>query len=152
MVKVVHCFNQISTVFVFFHKQITIENDVCSEWHRHTWKKEIRVLLSGVEPKIFWLLVWVRHYWATGDSWELRPLFKNLATRSALHQGLCCLRQFLCKFYSTVQMWELTVPRNSNFDPRNLKASSIQARVECIEYRVECIEFRGRETNNFSRD
>ena len=27
------------------------------KWHRHTRKKEIRVLLSGVEPKTFRLLV-----------------------------------------------------------------------------------------------
>ena len=34
------------------------ENDILfSEWHRHTQKKEIRVLLSGVEPKTFRLLV-----------------------------------------------------------------------------------------------
>ena len=30
------------------------DNDVLfSEWHRHTWKKEMWVLLSGVEPKTF---------------------------------------------------------------------------------------------------
>ena len=52
-----------------------LENDLLfSEWHRHTQKKEIRVLLSGVEPKTFRLLVRVLYHWATGDSWKLRPL------------------------------------------------------------------------------
>ena len=37
-------------------------------------KKEIRLLLSGVEPKTFRLLVRMLYHWATGDSWELRPL------------------------------------------------------------------------------
>ena len=41
------------------------------EWHRHTRKKEIQVLLSGVEPKTFRLLVRMLYHWATGDSWEL---------------------------------------------------------------------------------
>ena len=36
-------------------------------------KKEIRVLLSGVEPKTSRLLVRMLYHWATGDSWELRP-------------------------------------------------------------------------------
>ena len=44
------------------------------KWHRHTRKKEIRVLLSGVEPKTFRLLVRMVYHWASGDSWELRPL------------------------------------------------------------------------------
>ena len=39
-----------------------------------TRKKEIRVLLSGVEPKTFRLLVRMLYHWATGASWELRPL------------------------------------------------------------------------------
>ena len=51
------------------------ENDVLfSKWHRHTRIKKIWVLLSGVEPKTFRLLVWMLYHWATGDSWELRPL------------------------------------------------------------------------------
>ena len=37
-------------------------------------KKNIRVLLSGVEPKSFRLLVRMLYHLATGDSWELRPL------------------------------------------------------------------------------
>ena len=44
------------------------------KWHRHTRKKEIQVLLSGVEPKTFRLLVRMLYHWATGDSRELRPL------------------------------------------------------------------------------
>ena len=36
-------------------------------------EKKIRVLLSGVEPKTFRLLVQLLYHWATGDSWELRP-------------------------------------------------------------------------------
>ena len=43
-------------------------------WHRHTWKKKFRVLPTGVEPKTFRLLVRMLCHWATGDSWELRPL------------------------------------------------------------------------------
>ena len=43
-----------------------VENGVLfSKWHRHTRKKEIRVLLSGVEPKTFQLLVWMLYHWAT---------------------------------------------------------------------------------------
>ena len=58
-----------------FPKQILNENDDYSrKWRRHTRKKEIRVLLSGVEPKTFRLLVRMLYHWATGDSWELRPL------------------------------------------------------------------------------
>ena len=45
-----------------------------SKSHRQTRKKEIRVLLSGVEPKTFRLLVRLLYHRATGDSWELRPL------------------------------------------------------------------------------
>ena len=38
--------------------ELIFENDVLfSEWHRYARKKEIRVLLSGVEPKTFRLLV-----------------------------------------------------------------------------------------------
>ena len=39
------------------------------EWHvvRHTRKKEIQVLLSGVEPKTFQLLVRMLYHWTTGD-------------------------------------------------------------------------------------
>ena len=37
-------------------------------------KKKIRVLLSGVEPTTFLLLVRMLYHRATGDSWELRPL------------------------------------------------------------------------------
>ena len=44
------------------------------KWHRHTRKKENRLLLSGVEPKTFRLLVRMLYHWATGDPWELRPL------------------------------------------------------------------------------
>ena len=52
---------------------IGFENDALfSKWHRHT-RKKIRVLLSGVEPKTFRLLVRMLYHWATGDSWELRP-------------------------------------------------------------------------------
>ena len=43
------------------------------KWHRHT-RKRMRVLLSGVEPKTFRLLVRMLYHWVTGDSWELRPL------------------------------------------------------------------------------
>ena len=51
-----------------------IENDVLSsKWHRHTWKK-IGVLLSGVEPKTFRLLVRMLYHLATGDLWGLRPV------------------------------------------------------------------------------
>ena len=38
------------------------------KWHRYTRKKEIRLLLSGVEPKTFRLLVRMLYHWATGDS------------------------------------------------------------------------------------
>ena len=49
-----------------------VENNVLfSEWHKHTRKKEIRVLLSGVGPKTFRLLVRMLCYWATEDSWGL---------------------------------------------------------------------------------
>ena len=44
------------------------------KWHRHTRKKEIRVLLSGVEPETFRLLIRMLYHWATGDPWELKPL------------------------------------------------------------------------------
>ena len=44
------------------------------KWHSHTRKKDIQVLLSGVEPKTFQLLVPVLYHRATGDSRELRPL------------------------------------------------------------------------------
>ena len=44
------------------------------KWHRHTRKKEIQVLLLGVKPKNFRLLVRMLYNWATGDLWELRPL------------------------------------------------------------------------------
>ena len=37
-------------------------------------KKEIWVLLSGVEPMNFWLLVRMLYHRVIGDSWELRPL------------------------------------------------------------------------------
>ena len=43
-----------------------------SEWHRHTRKKKIWVLLSGVEPMTFRLQVRMLYHWATGDLWELR--------------------------------------------------------------------------------
>ena len=43
-------------------------------WHRQTRKKNFRVLLSGVEPENFRILVRMLCHWATGDSWELRPL------------------------------------------------------------------------------
>ena len=48
------------------------ENDLLfSKLHRHTRKKKIRVLLSGVEPKTFRLLVWTLYHRATEDSWAL---------------------------------------------------------------------------------
>ena len=37
-------------------------------------KKKFRVLPTGVEPTIFRLLVRTLYHWATGDSWEQRPL------------------------------------------------------------------------------
>ena len=37
-------------------------------------EKEIRVLLLGVEPKTFQLLVRMLYHWATGDSWVLTSL------------------------------------------------------------------------------
>ena len=52
-------------------------NVLFSERHRCTRKKEIQVLLLGVEPKTFWSLVRSFYHWATGDSWELRPLHYN---------------------------------------------------------------------------
>ena len=42
-------------------------------------KKEIRVLLSGVEPKTLRLLVRMLYHWASGDSWELSPLKSPVA-------------------------------------------------------------------------
>ena len=51
-------------------------------------KKEIRVLLSEVEPRSFQLLVRMFYLRATGDSWELRPL-KSVYSRNVL-LGLEC--------------------------------------------------------------
>ena len=65
---------------------IACENDeLFNEWHRHTGKKEIRELLSGVEPKTFRLLVRMLYHWATGrlvgakaiklGSWDKHPAY-----------------------------------------------------------------------------
>ena len=45
------------------------------------------VLLSGLEPNTFWLLVRMLYYWATGDSWELRPFFNEVHVTNILHAG-----------------------------------------------------------------
>ena len=46
-----------------------------SDTYRHIRKKEIRVLLLGVDPKTFRLLVRMLYHWAIGGSWELTPLY-----------------------------------------------------------------------------
>ena len=60
-----------------------LDNDVIIQWVIRACtlgKKEIRVLLTGVEPiKTFRLLVRMLYHLATGDSWELRPLNKITA-------------------------------------------------------------------------
>ena len=59
-------------------------------------KKEIRVLLSGVEPNAFRLLVRMLYHWATGDSWELRPLNHVLSyfqfCQQSYQNTVCCWR------------------------------------------------------------
>ena len=68
------------------HNHWILENDILfSEWHRHTPKKAIQVLLSGVEPKNFRLLVRMLYHWATGEYKVQRKLQKTLIERY-LHQ------------------------------------------------------------------
>ena len=59
------------------NKAIDTNDVLFSQWHRHTRKNEIPVLLPGVEPMTFWLIVRMLYHWATGDSWEL-PCMKLL--------------------------------------------------------------------------
>ena len=40
-----------------------------SQWHRHTRKRKIRVLPTGVEAMTFRLLVRMLYHWAIWDSW-----------------------------------------------------------------------------------
>ena len=56
-----------------YNKWIT-ERDVFSVSDADGLEDKLRVLLTGVEPMTFWLLVQMLYHWVTGDSWELKPL------------------------------------------------------------------------------
>ena len=51
-----------------------LRNDVSSIIDTGKSEEKTQVLPTGVEPVTFWLLVQMLYHWATGDSWELRPL------------------------------------------------------------------------------
>ena len=68
-------FSQNNWFTVTFQTNKQFENDVLfSNDTGKLGKNKFRVLLSGIEPKTFRLLVRMLYHWATGDSWELRPL------------------------------------------------------------------------------
>ena len=61
-------------VMVNFKPRRILDKDVCfSRWLRWLQGKT-PVVSTGVGPLTFCLLVQMLYHWATGDSWELRPL------------------------------------------------------------------------------
>ena len=58
-----------------------------SKWHRHTQKKELRVLPTGVEATTFTLARQMLYHWDIGNSWYARSLNSPNNIQEICHHG-----------------------------------------------------------------